>query len=257
MSYRQGHDNGPAGVFATWTKGNDPGHEPAPTYEGNTPHGAANIYSIFSSTRIHASDHERRPLLPSPPRPPEHLEHPEHTFAFATFARAHIPSFLKIGLAWVIVLTVYSRIFIPREVKHYKTLYDISRVEAESLATQVGHYKTLYDGVRVKADSLAIQVEHYKTLYHAAHGEAESLAAQVGHYKTLYDGVREKADSLAIQVEHYKTLYHTARGEADSLAKTKMALESQVSELGARLIVAKVNAFWEMARTMDTHMFVA
>jgi len=137
---------------------------PPPAYYGgyDAPYTASNIYSSHSSTRVHVTTQETRPLLP--PRAPKQ--------GSVTYTSDHLVTFVKIVLAWVIVYVVYSSLIIPAEVEHYKTLYDVARVQAESFA------------------------------------------------------------------------------------KAKLVLEDQVNQLGRNLRDAKVSAFWEMARTMDTNMFV-
>jgi len=87
-----------------------------------------------------------------------------------------------------------------------------------------------------------VEAARYKTLSDVTHVEAE-------HYKTLYNVTR-------VEAEHYKTLYDVTRVEAESIAKAKLVLEDQVNEMGRRLRDAKAIAFWEMARMMDTNMFV-
>ena len=58
------------------------------------------------------------------------------------------------------------------------------------------------------------------------------------------------------QVALYKNLYDDARAQVDHFVKERAALMSEVDNLWGRLNNAKVEAFWEIARTMDTNMYV-
>jgi hypothetical protein len=58
------------------------------------------------------------------------------------------------------------------------------------------------------------------------------------------------------QVALYKSLYDDARVQVGHLLKEKAALVNEVDGLRGQLSKAKVEAFWEIARTMDTNMYV-
>ena len=64
--------------------------------------------------------------------------------------------------------------------------------------------------------------------------------------------------SMAVpaKVGQYKALCDVAWVETTYLTKIRLVLEGELSDLRGRLKVAKVDAFWEMARAMDTNMFV-
>ena len=221
---------------------------PPSAYYGDydAPHTASSIDSSHSSTRVHISMQETRPLLP--PRTPKQSS--------VTRTSDHLVTFVKIILAWVIVYVVYSRIIISTEVEHYKNLYDGAQVEAE-------HYKTLYDGARVEA-------EHYKTLYDGARMEAERYKTlydrarmETEHYNTLYDTIHVEAehyktlsDVTHVEAERYKILYKATHVQAESVAKAKLVLEDQMNQLRWSLRGAKVSTFWEMVRMLNTNMFV-
>jgi len=90
----------------------------------DAPYTASSIDSSHGATRVHVSMQETRPLLP--PRAPKQSS--------VTYTSDHLVTFVKIILAWVIVYVVYSRIIIPMEVEHCKTLHNATRVQAESVA---------------------------------------------------------------------------------------------------------------------------
>ena len=58
------------------------------------------------------------------------------------------------------------------------------------------------------------------------------------------------------QVALYKNLYDDARAQVDHLVKERATLMNEIDNLRGRLSNAKVEAFWEIARTMDTNMYV-
>ena len=58
------------------------------------------------------------------------------------------------------------------------------------------------------------------------------------------------------QVALYKSLYGGALAQVDHLVKERATLMSEVDNLRGQLSNAKVDAFWEIARTMDTNMYV-
>ena len=58
------------------------------------------------------------------------------------------------------------------------------------------------------------------------------------------------------QVALYKSLYGGALAQVDHLVKERATLMSEIDNLRGQLSNAKVEAFWEIARTMDTNMYV-
>ena len=59
------------------------------------------------------------------------------------------------------------------------------------------------------------------------------------------------------QVALYKNLYDDAQAQVGHLLNEKAALVNEVDGLKEQLNRAKVEAFWEIARTMDTNMYVS
>jgi len=118
------HCSGPAGAYRAMVSKTGANVPPPAYYEGyNAPYTASHIDWSYSSARTHISMEKTCPLLP--PRAPKRSS--------VNCISDHLTTFGKVVLAWVIVYITYSRIIIPTEVEHYKTLYDVTRVNAESM----------------------------------------------------------------------------------------------------------------------------
>jgi predicted nuclease with TOPRIM domain len=179
---------------------------------------------------------ERGPLLPQPKRNPE----PEA----ACFTLLVILSilFLLCSLCYFI----YPG---PSHAVDYKSLYrgaqaQMRRLTAENLAlrNEVTLYKHMYEDVRGRA-------EHLEQANAVLEGEIRRLTAE----------------SLALgnEVAFYKHMYEDIRAQAEHLEQSNAVLEGEIHDLQTKLhdlrgdlTNAKVLAFWEIARTMNTNMCV-
>jgi len=121
---------------------------------------------------------------------------------------------------------VYSLVFVPSQVALYKDLYGEARA-------QVGHL------LKEKA-TLVIEVDDLR-------GLLSDERVQVDHL------LREKA-TLVNEVDDLTGRLSNARVQVDHLLREKATLVGEVDNLKGRLSNAKVDAFWEMARVMETNM---
>jgi len=92
-------------------------------------------------------------------------------------------------------------------------------------------------------------VVDYKSLYEGAQVQIQRLAADnlaLGNETALY---REIYEDVCVRVQHLERENAALDGETSDL-------QTKLHELRGHLMNAKVSAFWEIARTMDTNMCV-
>jgi hypothetical protein len=98
----------------------------------------------------------------------------------------------------------------------------------------------------------------------------KSAPSDVIDYKPLYEAARVQvqrltADNMALgdEVSLYRNMYEGVRVRAQHLEQENVALEDEMQDLRTKLhdlrghlMNAKVAAFWEIVRTLDTNMYV-
>jgi len=157
--------------------------------------------------------------------------------------------------------------FIPAEVRYYKGLYDVVSTEV----THLGRANVVLEG---RVGELEGELRHYKGLYLDVQMEAQrlekengalvnqvdALEGNFGRCKVMYEDVRIRAQNLTWEksmlegeVHDLKDKVRGLKDEVCSLEERVGDLDNEVRSLKNRLTKSKVEAFWEIARVMDTN----
>jgi len=228
------HNSGPAGVKApSYPSGGE-----APACRRAPPR-----YKHYKSKRVVAGCitsiadvDERHPLLSQP----KHDARPE----------ASCSSLLVIlCISFLLCPLFYFIIPGSSDAVDYKSLYQVATARIQHLSTHnlaleknVTRYKDMYEDICVRA----------------AHLDQENTALE-GEIQ----GLQTKLHGLQEQVAFYKDMYEDVRARAVHLEQENAALErkmhdlqNKLHDLREQLTNSKVLAFWEIARTMYTNMYV-
>ena len=137
----------------------------------------------------------------------------------------------------------------PSDAVDYKSLYQAATANVQRLTThnaalekEVTHYKDMYEDSRVRAGHLEQENAALEGKIHGLQTNLHDLRKEVTLYKEMYEDIRVRAVHLAQE--------NTAlEGEIHDL-------QTKLHDLRGHLANSKVLAFWEIARTMNTNMYV-